>query len=141
MRPMRTAVLAALLAVPLGAGAADEGSVGIQSRTENGVPYVSGGVGSDHRGVIAAMSKGHDLKLVFAEQAERGGHRAFVAGVGVRIFAESGKEVFSADDTGPWLLATLPDGSYRVAATLRGRTQEKLVDVAGGRLAQLAFYW
>ena len=123
---------------PLFAVQHGEDPFAVEPRVENGVPYVTGGVGRDQREALLSLANNYNLKLVFALVE----HRAFVADVHVRILDEVGKELFATSGAGPWLYAKLPPGKYRVAATIRGRTLERTAEVAPqGATKQLAFYW
>ncbi len=110
-------------------------------RGETDLSYLTGGVGRDQRDSLVALAKDENLKLVFALKATPPAHNEFVSTVSVRIFDGAGREVLAASDTGPWLFTKLPSGSYRVEATLLGRTLTQTAKVVEGRRTQLAFLW
>jgi len=151
MKPIKTVslLLTALLAAPLAlASTQDEVEpehVGEELPTEvsaplemtaNGIPYRTGGAGSDEREALTSAARDYPLKVVFAHKGESD----FVAQVSVAISDPKGKKVFEAADTGPWLFVKLPSGKYRVAATLNGQTLEQTASIGGGQ-KQIAFYW
>jgi len=113
---------------------------GIRTHTDGGVSYVTGGTGKDEREALPALAKGDNLKLVFALQSAEP-HRPLVNNVSVQIRDRAGREILGVSDAGPLLFARVPDGTYEVAATVRGRTLTQTAKVVEGRQTQLAFYW
>lgn len=70
----------------------------------------------------------YPLKLVFATQTG-----AYVAGVDVRIYETGGKKVVETHSPGPWLFVDLPQGTFRVVASVGpGRDAEAEVTLNGG---------
>lgn len=102
----------------------------------HGTPYISGGIGDGELQMINQASKGFNLKLLFAEKSG-----AYAADVPVTIVDRKGNTVLEVPSAGPILLATLPDGSYRVSASYDGQKLEKRVNVRKGKQAALSFYW
>jgi len=113
---------------------------GIRIHTDGGVSYVTGGTGKDEREALPALAKDDNLKLVFALQSAEP-HRPLVNNVSVQIRDRAGREILGVSDAGPLLFARVPDGTYEVAATVRGRTLMQTAKVVEGRQTQLAFYW
>ena len=87
--------------------------------TVQGLPYLTGGVGSDERAVMVRMGVGYSTKLVFAGRTGN-----YLAGVGVAVKDQSGKVVTDINGAGPWLYIKLPPGIYDVDATFEGKTVE-----------------
>jgi hypothetical protein len=114
---------------------------GTRVQTDRGVSYVTGGTGKDEREALHALAKNDDLKLVFALQSGETPRRPLVSNVSVQIRDRAGREILDVSDAGPLLFAEIPDGTYEVAATARGRTLTKTAKVVEGRQTQLAFYW
>jgi hypothetical protein len=102
----------------------------------HGTSYLSGGIGDGELEMINQASKAFNLKLLFAEKSG-----AYAADVPVTIVDRKGSTVLEVPSAGPILLATLPDGSYRVSASYEGRKMEKRVNVRKGKQAALSFYW
>jgi hypothetical protein len=99
--------------------------------------YVSGGTGLEDRERLAAALPGYNLKVVTA-----GAQGEYLADAHVRVFDAAGKAVLDATLDGPWLLARLPPGSYRVTAEIGGeqrRTHTVRVPAAGAR--ELVLRW
>lgn len=122
------AFAAALTAVPL--------SSAQQVMSSGAVRFVSGGVGEDSAERIRALSKDFNLKLLFAQ---KDGH--YLAEVAVTISDAQGGKVLETVSEGPWLLAKLAPGKYRVTASFGGKalTRETMIPASGQR--ELVFRW
>jgi hypothetical protein len=105
--------------------------------TAGDVTYVSGGVDDASLDALKANVQKYDLKLVFALKSG-----AFMSSVKVAISDAKGNPVLDATSDGPWFLAKLPAGSYRVVATSSSGTaitQQAAVATTG--LKTLDFRW
>jgi hypothetical protein len=103
--------------------------------TYEGVPYLSGGIGLDERRFITeTLAADYNLKL---ELAAANGD--YISNVEVLILGDAGDVVLRADVQGPWLLARLSPGRYRVEATAEGRTFSKAVKIAAEGSVRLVF--
>lgn len=92
-------------------------------------PVRTGGIGEDERRALESDTR-YNLKLVAVDRA---GH--YISDVDVTIVDERGRKVVTERMAGPWLLAELPPGRYRVHAVFEGAPQSRDVVVArGGRL-------
>ena len=90
-----------------------------EGKTNQGYPYLFGGVGSDEREAIEERAKGYNVKLIFAEK--RG---AFISGVTVLLATAKGAEIASLMTQGPWFYIQLPPENYSVKATFKGQTKQ-----------------
>ena len=80
---------------------------------EGGVPYAMGGIGLGERVQLQSQRDRYNL---WVSTAARSG--AFLANVDIRVTENAtGRVVLQGTMNGPWLLATLPPGRYRVDAT------------------------
>jgi hypothetical protein len=105
--------------------------------TAGAVTYVSGGVDDASLDALKANVQKYDLKLVFALKSG-----AFMSGVKVAISDAKGNPVLDATSDGPWFLAKLPAGSYRVVATSSsGMAITQQAAVAATGLKTLDFRW
>jgi len=91
--------------------------------------YQCSGIGVEER--EAASTVPHTLRIEFAQ---RDGH--YLGGVEARI-SRGGTEVVAVTCPGPWLLAILPDGSYRVSASFEGQTRTADVTIRDGKRQRL----
>ena len=120
------------------AGGEDEVVVGVDDGGD--VVFVwfggAGRVGDEERDEILAREKDFNLKLVFAEKTG-----SYMADVKVVVLNTKGQTVLEANSTGPFFLAKLPAGNYRLKVTGNGRAQEAMMAVpAKGRQGR-TFIW
>ena len=94
---------------------------------------MSTGAGSNSRITYADYS----LKLVFALRSG-----PYVADVAVTIFDESGAKVVNAHSDGPWFLAQLPPGNYRVVARRKGgQATAAMATITAGHQKRVFLTW
>jgi hypothetical protein len=110
------------------------GSMRVQ--TDQGIRYVSGGIGLSERDELRAFSPQFNLRLMFAMHG--GGN--YLAEVGVRILDSRRAVVLDATSEGPYFLAQLPPGSYIVEVSALDQTQRQTARI-GPRQSRLNFYW
>jgi hypothetical protein len=119
------------------------GSVGVQAQTEdtpttptvltqNGIRYVSGGIGEDEAAAMRKMAAQYSLRVMVAHKSGE-----YLSDVDVTIASIAGKNVFSARTDGPFLLVALPPGHYRVTAASGQATQTQSVVVPARGTARL----
>jgi hypothetical protein len=124
-------------AAPVFAGSSTESPDSqLRVKTDNGIPYVSGGFGVDERENLRAMSKGDNLELSFALR-----NKNYLGGAEVLIKDRHGKEIIETVSDGPLFFAKLPEGIYTVEATAMGKTLEQTVHVPSKRQARVYFAW
>jgi hypothetical protein len=98
--------------------------------------FQCGGVGQDEQQQMKAQASQHDALLTFAVSTG-----AYLADVDVRISDSKGAVVLEGKCDGPLMLVDLPgQGSYRVRATAKGKTQTRTLAV-GGKPAHAVFVW
>jgi len=100
------------------------------------VPYLTGGVGKDERACLHSMETGYNLKLVFALKSKE-----FLASPMVTIADKSGKEVLHTMSDGPWFLAKLPAGEYKVTVSRPGHRTEVQHVTVGQKEHMSTFVW
>ena len=108
-------------------------------QTQNDVNYVVGGIGSDESEAIKAAMKDYSLALIFARPQEGGA--AYLSDVQVVIEDEAGKPILNVKPDGPYLLAKVPPGRYKVTANAGGNVQTKTLSVQAGQTTQQRFDW
>lgn len=109
------------------------------SQHYNQIEYVSGGIGIDESTAFKQAMPQYPLALTFASSIAEPG--AYVADVQVVIRNEKGDTVLQAQSNGPYFLARLPAGEYKIAATYKGKTitHSAKVDAKGSTRAM--FEW
>jgi hypothetical protein len=119
-----------LLAPP---AVADDSSVAapppIRPQTQNGVEFVTGGVGDREQAQIRELGNEYNLHLVLTNA-----EGAYLSDVDVVIEKASGKPLVETRARGPMLLARLTPGRYRIRTEAEGRTDERrVVDITAHR--------
>lgn len=102
-----------------------------------GVPYLSGGIGSSERAEMSQVKDDYNLHLLFAVQ----GSGAYLADIRVRIADANGTTLLAAVSKGPWFYAKLAPGQYHLSADKAGQVQTAEVRVPASGTLQAAFYW
>jgi hypothetical protein len=120
-----------LFAIPVRA------QLAVEPRTENGVTFVSGGVGDEGVQQIRQIEKEYDLRLLFAVQ----GSGEYLSGVYVKILDKNGNALVDTKSDGPYFLAKLSPGKYDVIAESRGKSIEKRVEITHGHAVSQSLYW
>ena len=90
-----------------------------------GIQYVIGGAGAESQGAIEQMKAAFPLRIVFSAP---GGAYAVAEHVSIK---KGDAAVLDVDRAGPMLLVKLQPGTYRVEATVDGRTERREVKVGG----------
>jgi len=133
-----TLLLAALPvhAQPVCTDPVDPSGVHLQQQQQNGIAYLSGGIGIDESCAIQ-QTHGYNLRLTFSV----GTDNKYDSGAKVSIRTAQGKELLSLDDVGPVLLVQLPAGKYVVVAQLNGHEWRNNFDVKNNKTLALNAHW
>lgn len=107
-----------------------------EAQSYKGVPYISGGVGSDERAMLSTMAEKDNLELSFALQ-----DKDYLGGAKVLIKDAKDHVVLRASSDGPLFYAKLPEGAYTVMATANGRTQIQNVRIRDKGRTMVFFAW
>jgi hypothetical protein len=105
------------------------------AQTQNGITYITGGVGKPESTAMKAEGGRHDLMLMFANRKSE-----FLANVKVSI-ADRNHETVLDIVSGPILLVDLPAGRYTVRADVDDTLLTKMIDVSGRQHKQVAYVW
>lgn len=114
----------------------DSSGVQIQRQEQNGVAYLSGGVGEDEAKAIQ-QATGYNLHMTFAIGPEN----KYVPDVQVAIQKAQGPTVLTLSEAGPLVYVQLPPGKYTVIATRNGEERRDTADVGSGAARNLVFHW
>ena len=99
---------------------------------------MSGGIGGAERQALRAAAPNYNLHLLFAGQ----GTGEYLSDVKVTITDASGVVVLDAVSEGPYFLARLAPGRYRVTADLgNGNAQTRAVTVPERGALSTSFFW
>jgi hypothetical protein len=108
-----------------------------QAKTENGITYLSGGIGKSEAQAMRAEAKRYPLSMTFSTKKDN----EFLARVPVTIRNSSGKTLLDTVSDGPILLVKLPPGKYSVTAEAYGKTYRRSVRVNAKGDTPLYFHW
>ncbi|MBV4460824.1 carboxypeptidase regulatory-like domain-containing protein [Pseudomonas sp. COR58] len=114
----------------------DSAGVQVQQQQQNGINYLSGGIGLDESRAIQ-QSAGYNLHMTFAV----GVQNLYTSDVDVVIQKTTGQPVLSLNQIGPLLYAQLPAGKYTVVATRNGEVRRDVADIGNGPARNLVFHW
>lgn len=101
------------------------------------VQFMTGGIGQSEEAAVRKAEKNFKLRMAFSERKDN----EFAADVDLRVTDMSGRPVFVLLDADPMVNLNLPDGRYRVMASLDGQTETRLVTLHGGAGENLNFHW
>lgn len=111
-------------------------AVAAQPKEQNGVTYISGGVGTDEQNAMRALRADYNLQLTFATK-QTGAYRSDVQ---LDIMDAKGGNVLSVANTGPMFYARLPPGTYRISAAAEGKTFKRSVKL-GNAPKEMILHW
>lgn len=114
----------------------DSSGVQVQRQEQNGITYLSGGIGEDEAKAIQ-QTTGYNLHMTFAIGAEN----KYIPDVDVVIEKAQGQTVLTLHDAGPLVYVQLPAGKYNVIATRNGEVRRDVADVGSGAARNLVFHW
>ncbi len=109
----------------------------IEPQMQNGIAYVSGGVGSQNQRELRAVESNYNLHLLFAVK----GSGEYLADIPVTIADAKGRVLVEAKAEGPFFFARLPAGRYRVTAGTGSTAMTRTVSVGAHGSADQSFYW
>ncbi|MFM0084485.1 carboxypeptidase regulatory-like domain-containing protein [Paraburkholderia sediminicola] len=131
----RVSLLLPLLFCAWASGAALAQSLA-QPASQNGVSYITGGVGEDEVQAFRAAAPGYNLRMTFASKTGN-----YLSDVDVTITSGAGRSVLSVRTEGPFLFVRLPAGRYQIGAQTRHITETRKIQVPAHGGADLRFYW
>jgi hypothetical protein len=114
----------------------DNAGVQVQQQQQNGITYLSGGIGEDESKAIQ-QSKGYNLHMTFSV----GSQSEYIPDVDVKIQKAQGETVLTLNQAGPLVYVQLPAGRYTVVATRNGEVRRDVTDVGSGAARNLVFHW
>jgi hypothetical protein len=133
---MQKALANAALVLTLAVSMAPATTLAAQPKEQNGVTYISGGVGTDEQNAMRALRADYNLQLTFATK-QTGAYRSDVQ---LDILDAKGAGVLSVANTGPMFFAKLPPGTYRISAAAEGKTFKRTVKLGNGA-KEMVLHW
>jgi len=127
--PLHAGLVAiALSAAFIGSARAQQAPAPTMTMSSDSTKLVmSGGVGLEARAQLAQHEREANLKLVFTEP-----QGSYLSDIGVKVFDRNGAMVLDTVSQGPWVLAKLAPGSYKVVTTDGSVKQEHRINVGQG---------
>ena len=114
----------------------DSSGVQVQRQEQNGITYLSGGIGEDEAKAIQQTS-GYNLHMTFSV----GTGNEYTPDVNVVIQNAPGETVLTLNKAGPLVYVKLPAGKYTIIATRNGESRQDIADVGSGTPRNLVFHW
>ena len=114
----------------------DNTGVQVQPMQQNGITYLSGGIGEDEARAIG-QAQGYNLHMTFAVGPEN----KYIPDVEVTVQNASGQTLLALDEAGPLVYVQLPPGKYNVVATRNGEARRDTAEVGSGATRNLVFHW
>ncbi|QGA47911.1 carboxypeptidase-like regulatory domain-containing protein [Pseudomonas brassicacearum] len=114
----------------------DNTGVQVQPMQQNGITYLSGGIGEDEARAIG-QAEGYNLHMTFAVGPEN----KYIPDVEVTVQNASGQTLLTLSDAGPLVYVQLPPGKYSVVATRNGEARRDTAEVGSGAARNLVFHW
>jgi hypothetical protein len=114
----------------------DSSGVQVQRQEQNGIAYLSGGVGEDESKAIQ-QTTGYNLHMTFST----GPKDEYVPDVNLVIQKNPGSPVLTLSEAGPLVYVQLPPGKYTVVATRNGEERRDTAEVGSGAARNLVFHW
>ena len=102
----------------------DNTGVQVQPMQQNGITYLSGGIGEDEARAIG-QAQGYNVHMTFAIGPEN----KYVPDVDVTVQNASGQTLLTLSDAGPLVYVQLPPGKYNVVATRNGEARRDTAEV------------
>jgi hypothetical protein len=103
----------------------------------SGIVFRTGGVGVDEAAAFKKIEHDYPLVLEFI-----GKNAEYLADVKVTVAkVQGGQKMLETTATGPFLMAKLSPGKYRVTAEYMGKREHRMIDVHAQGTAYVLFQW
>ncbi|KJK06273.1 MULTISPECIES: hypothetical protein [Pseudomonas] len=114
----------------------DNSAVHLQPQQQNGISYVTGGIGQDESRAIQQV-QGYNLQLTFSS----GSQNKYVPDVDLMIQGVQGQILLRLNQVGPMVQVKLPPGKYNLIASRNGEQQVGAVNVVPGQTEKVNLHW
>lgn len=111
-------------------------AVQLAPQQQNGVEYLSGGIGEDELKALA-QTRGYNLHIV----SSTGPQDKYLADVNVAINKAGGESVLSLIQVGPLVYVKLPVGHYQVIGSHDGHESRQNVVIDGKGTQTVNMHW
>ncbi|MFC6299562.1 carboxypeptidase regulatory-like domain-containing protein [Pseudomonas sp. CCM 7893] len=114
----------------------DTSAVQLEQQQQNGIAYLSGGIGLDESRAIQ-QAKGYTLHLTFST----GPGNEYVPDVDIAIQNMQGHSLLTLNQVGPIVYVQLAPGRYVIVGTRNGHEHRSVVELKGGAVQDLNLHW
>ncbi|POA35856.1 hypothetical protein C1884_00520 [Pseudomonas sp. GW460-R15] len=115
---------------------ADLSVVRLNPQEQNGIHYVSGGIGLDESEALL-KTQGYNLHITFSTGKEN----QYQSNVDVVIQSEKGNPLLSLSQVGPIVYVQLPANKYLVIASFNGHEERHTIALDGKSIGTLNLHW
>jgi hypothetical protein len=106
-------------------------------KLDDGTPYIVGGVTKDERKEIESLRRMFNMWVQTAASPSG----SYLSDVKVTVTNAQGQTVFDQTLDGPWLMAKLPEGRYRINAVYESQTIRRDVKVLAEKMEPVYFHF
>ncbi|MGE3622832.1 MAG: hypothetical protein AB7H77_03010 [Bdellovibrionales bacterium] len=103
---------------------------------QNGISYVSGGIGEQETDALESQASNYNLRLISSDK-----DGAYVPDTDLVIKSREGGELISVKDAGPLFYAKLPPGQYVVEAAQGSARKERNITIRKNSPATMHLVW
>ncbi|CAI8776817.1 MULTISPECIES: hypothetical protein [Pseudomonas] len=114
----------------------DTSGVNLQPQEQNGVSYLTGGIGLDESRAIQQV-QGYNLHLTFST----GPQNEYAPDVDLTIQGGQGQALLQLNQVGPMVYVKLPPGRYNLVASRNGEQQLSTVTLVPGQTGKVNLHW
>lgn len=114
----------------------DNPAVQLQPQEQNGITYLSGGIGLDESEAFKQI-EGYNLHMTFSA----GPRNQYLSNVDVVIQAADGRSLLSLSQAGPIVYVKLPADKYSIIARQNGQEKRSTVDLTGTSVGTVNLHW
>ena len=114
----------------------DMSAVQLQPMEQNGISYLTGGIGLDESQVMKQI-KGYNLHMTFSS----GPANQYLASVEVAVQTDKGRSILSLSQVGPIVYVKLPADKYLIVASWNGHEERRTVALDGKSTGTVNFHW
>jgi hypothetical protein len=114
----------------------DMSVVQLEPKEQNGITYLSGGVGQDESQAIQQV-RGYNLHITLSS----GPDNKYLSGVDVVIQTAKGRSIVSLSQVGPIVYVKLPADNYVIIASQNGHEKRSTVVLEGSSTGTVNLHW
>lgn len=114
----------------------DSAAVQLQPQEQNGITYLSGGIGLDESEAFKQVT-GYNLHMTFSA----GPQDKYLSNVDVVIQTADGRSLLSLNQVGPIVYVKLPADKYSIIARQNGQEQRGSVDLKATEVGTVNLHW